>query len=213
MSFSIRPKPSSLPAWAAALTVLALVLLLLANLWFLRERTLENGQRLAHSYAAVLKDQMVRVLFNTEKTLDATRNAYRVIGPQGGADMAVALQELLARQPDLDGLWITDKNGTILHDTHPTPLPVNLSDRDFFVAHQVGNGPAMFVGVPVLSRRTSRWQMSFSLALRGADGQFAGIVAASMDPMYFDTQWRALELGEGDSVELVRADGDRKSVV
>lgn len=201
------PKKSSLFAWGCAATILALGVLLLANLLFLRERTLENGQRLAHSYASVLRNQMVRVVFNTEKVLDATRRAYRAMGPQAGVDLDVAMQDLLARQPELDRLWITDKNGKVVHDTHPIASPLDQSDRDFFVVHKEGIGPNMFVGAPVLSRRTSRWQMAFSQGLQGSNGQFDGIVAASIDPMLFDAQWRALELGERGTVELIRADG------
>lgn len=186
-----------------------LLILLATDLWYLRDSTLKNGRAMARSHATVLKDEMVRVLSTTEKTLDAVRAAYGVArqDTRGGVDISGMLKAQLTHQPDLNGLWIADKYGRIQYDTHATPEPINIADRDFFIAHQQQGSPALYVGVSVVSRRTAQWQLSVSSALRDAQGNFEGVVVASISPEHLIGLWESVAMGDGGVVGLWNASG------
>jgi two-component system, NtrC family, sensor kinase len=72
---------------------------------------------------------------------------------------------------------------------------VSAADRDSFMAHAERADLGLFIGTPLLSRRVGTWFVSVSRRVPSADGSFAGIVVAAVEPRYFDRFYSGLALG------------------
>lgn len=93
---------------------------------------------------------------------------------------------------------------------------VDLREREHIRAHLAPASVApeaqglmaegLFIGKPVLGKVSGRWTIQLSRRVTGADGAVLGVVVASLDPGYFETVYRNVELGPQGAVALVGAD-------
>ena len=81
----------------------------------------------------------------------------------------------------------------------------DLSDRSYFIAQREHPDLGLFVSEPFVSRVTG--DPTFVLSRRLAGPGFRGIAGAAVDVGYMRRFYRALDLGSGSSIELLRADG------
>lgn len=105
-------------------------------------------------------------------------------------------------------MWLIDPAGVVQNSSLVLPkIPINSSDRDFFIGLRKQD-EADFISHPVVGRM--RGILNFSLARRrtgGADG-FDGVIAVSIRPTYFVQFWRSVMARlDLSSMVLVRADG------
>ena len=64
----------------------------------------------------------------------------------------------------------------------------------------------LFIGKPVLGKVSGRWTVQISRKVSGPDGRLLGVIVASLDPAYFESTYRQIDLGAGGSVTLFGAD-------
>lgn len=117
------------------------------------------------------------------------------------------LRRRLNSLPYVRALFIIDADGFISHDTdYPETPRVSLADRAYFKAHQDNPMIKLQVGNPLQSRSLGVWFISLSRRIEHADGSFAGIVVAAMEPLYFEHFYRQLWVGSG-TIGLFLNDG------
>jgi len=99
-----------------------------------------------------------------------------------------------------DGMMVNDnaaRDGRLL----------NLSDRDYFLAHKDSTNVGTFVGRPVVGRVTEKLLIGVSRRISRPDGTFAGVAAVIFEPLYFKGT-RELQKGPSGADEgLVYEDG------
>lgn len=106
-------------------------------------------------------------------------------------------------------LVLLNETGSIIADsTSSTPRQDNFSDRSSFQHHRDNNSLALLVDGPFLSR----WGfkdlcISFSRRIPSNDGRFVGVASASMRLTYFDQLFRTLDVGPGNTINLLGANG------
>ena len=93
---------------------------------------------------------------------------------------------------------------------------VDLREREHVRAHLAPDSVAadarglmadgLFIGKPVLGKVSGRWTIQLSRRVTGADGRTLGVVVASLDPGYFESVYRTVDLGAGGSVALIGGD-------
>ena len=118
---------------------------------------------------------------------------------------------LLSRMPNLpqvDGIGIEDAAGQLVGSSRTWPSPVaDVSDRDYFTGARIASSDELVVSQPAQSRITSAWTLYLARPLRSPGGNFLGAVTVAIRLSYFEEFYRAIHLGEGSSISLVRRDG------
>jgi diguanylate cyclase (GGDEF)-like protein/PAS domain S-box-containing protein len=189
--------------------LLGSLLLLLAALTFLRLQTLRAAERETASLALLIEEKVGRTVQVVDLTLrdvagDIRSNRQR---PYFDGDwMHELLRTRLLRLPYVRAIWVLDPRGRIVYDSDTGNLGYDLSDRDYFIAHQ-GNEAGLFIGDPVISRSIGEWFVSLSRAQRAADGTLEHVVVAAFNSRYFAELWHGVEVGEQGSIALLSRDG------
>lgn len=89
----------------------------------------------------------------------------------------------------------------------PHAKQVDLSDREHFKIHSRGSDDVLFMSAPVVGRVSNKWSVQFTRRLRGANGEFAGVVVASLDPAHFTSLYSSLHSGSHGGITLLGLDG------
>jgi two-component sensor histidine kinase len=155
---------------------------------------------------------------HSERVFDAIRYRLRLvrnmIGPPDWDRLATDRQlhqtlAELADRPFIHSVWLFDETGLARASSRFQPaLPSQVDDRDYFIGPREGD-QGIFVGRPIIGKRTGDLVFSSSLRLEHADGRFAGVAAVFVRPEYFEAFYRELRIGAGSIIKLVRADGAR----
>jgi diguanylate cyclase (GGDEF)-like protein len=87
------------------------------------------------------------------------------------------------------------------------PAPIYLGDRLHFRAQADAKRDDLFIGTPIIQRTTGQPAIQVSRRLRAADGSFAGILSAQVDPRFVEQFSRTLKLGSGSNISLRGFDG------
>jgi diguanylate cyclase (GGDEF)-like protein/PAS domain S-box-containing protein len=193
-----------------ALVMLTLLLISSAGLAYMRAEYLDKGRSLVASYAHVMDEQTTRIFQTTDQRLQLAQQELLALTSRGQLSTATANGVLTAQrigQSPLNRLWALDTQGKILYDTEPGTAGLSLADREFFNTHLRMDNSEMFVDNPTLSRRTGRWQLTMSRALRGPHGQLEGVIAAAIEPSFLESEWNAIDVGPNGLVALLRQNG------
>ncbi len=119
-----------------------------------------------------------------------------------------SLVERVAQLPQLNGLFIYDKDGRwvvnsqVTLDTH-----YNNADREYFQYHLAHTDQGPHIGAPVKSRSTGRWIIPVSRRIDAPDDSFAGVALAIIDVSFFTHFYDSLDLGQKGTTTLVGNDG------
>ncbi|GEO83025.1 sensor histidine kinase [Pararhodospirillum oryzae] len=202
-----------------ALTLLAVLVLAVFNLALIsnalmgRDSALNAAQDSTDAVCQAVVGQMEATVSRIVLGLEAVNDVLPLL-PHGGDRGDPTVLRFLQRQSDLlpmvRALIVTDSTGLLIHDSQtPSPVLLDLSDRDYFQAHTPGrNGEAsVFIGKPVLGRTSGTWFISMSRRLAAADGSFNGVVTAVVDPALLSHAFESLKLKDNGAVTVLREDG------
>jgi PAS domain S-box-containing protein len=103
---------------------------------------------------------------------------------------------------------IVDANGIPRYRSRGDPRPdLNVSDRSYFLAQRDDAANGVFMSEPLVTRSENRAAVVLSRRLTDEHGAFAGVVTATVDLDDIKQFYRAVNLGPGSAVQLVRDDG------
>ncbi|MGZ8367674.1 MAG: response regulator [Rhodoplanes sp.] len=160
----------------------------------------------------VLHEQTLKVLLTGQLVLDEVAQSVqglsddqvRALEPQ----LHARLKRVTDMLPQLQSIWVIDRDGFALVSSRASPPPrsASLSDRDFFQA-QVDKDQATYVG-SVHAPRLVPGPTFFSFSRRRtlADG-FNGIVTVSLLPSDFEKFYAEISRGLGAYFAMIREDG------
>ena len=115
-------------------------------------------------------------------------------------------QEHLSRET-VSQVLVTDADGRIAYSSLPGFEGADVSDRPYFRAHQALGQRELRISAPVLEPGLKHWTIVFTRPVHDHHGHFAGVVALFVPPPGLERIYNDIELGEGASITLVRADG------
>ncbi len=105
-------------------------------------------------------------------------------------------------------ILVLDAAGTVQGPArNPDQEPVNLSGRDYFIAHRDNADLGLYLAKPVAGVVSKRLVIPATRRLNTNDGQFAGVLALSIDPELLTDLLRKIRLGHTASMDLIRGDG------
>src|SRR3546814_536512 len=157
---------------------------------------------------ALLHEQTTTVFHMTDFTLRAAKlRLERETLAQDDPGFRAGLTAMRESLDYLRALFVIGPDGFIEHDTdYPDTPGVSLADRAYFRQHRDNPNLSIFVGKPLLSRSVHRWFVPLARRIENADGSFAGVVVAAIEPLFFERTYRRLQLNDEDSVALFHAD-------
>jgi len=173
-----------------------------------RDATLALAERQHDNVAGALAEQAARALQATDLILQQA--ALLDPGLPGGEGSAAAVPELLRRHmsgvPQVRNLFLFDPARGLHLSSAPAALATaDLSDRSYFIAQRDHDDQGLFMSEVFVSRVTG--DPTFVLSRRLPGPGFRGIAGAAVDVGYMRRLYRALDLGPGSTIELLRADG------
>jgi PAS domain S-box-containing protein len=167
-----------------------------------------NDRELANT-ANALAEQTAWTLQAVDLLLLDTARWYRsdshTIAPER---RNVVLRDRTAGMPQVHFIMIADAQGNELYSSLlPAPPPYNVADRSYFIAQRDGGASGLFMSEPIVTRSEGRGAVALSRRLADAQGNFAGVVAASVDLDDLQRYYRAVNLGMHGAIQLLRDDG------
>ena len=201
--------PGHIVLWLGSAVTLLSGLLVVMALAYLHAQTLESGYRQTESHARLIEEQTTRTLQNVDQRLElaatgiAELSARQSLNEQSARNL---LREQIKAMAFVRAMWVMDAQGTIVYDSDFGNVGVNLASRAYFQIYANQPQTSFFVGTPVRNR-AGIWVISASRPLRAANGKFAGIVVAALEPGYFDQLWQSVNLGDGSVTSLFHRNG------
>ncbi|MEI6214264.1 MAG: ATP-binding protein [Desulfuromonadales bacterium] len=105
-------------------------------------------------------------------------------------------------------LSITDEHGIMTYNTKEMPdKPLDLSDREHIRVQLNSSEDKLFISKPVLGRVSKKWSVQFTRKIMKQDGSLAGVAVLSVDPDYFSSFYRNIDIGKQGVITLVGMDG------
>jgi len=105
-------------------------------------------------------------------------------------------------------LSITDAMGIMVYNNKGMPdKPLDLSDREHFRVHLDSNEDKLFISKPILGRVSKKWSIQFTRKIFDRNGLFAGVAVLSVDPDYFKSFFKSIDIGKKGAITLLGMDG------
>ena len=180
-----------------------------------RSETVAQAREENGATAQVLERHATDSFSGVAKILSGVAEVLAVRGDswdRGDADVHALLNRQAGQSPLIRAMLVVAADGRLVHDTQTlTPANLDLSDRDYLMAHRdglvAGGADGVFVGNPARGRSSGTWFIGMSRRLNAPDGRFAGVVVAVMEPTAFRGFYRTLALPGDTVVTLYHADG------
>jgi len=111
-------------------------------------------------------------------------------------------------KPLIIQISITNTSGIMVYNSKAMPdKPLDLSDREHVRVQKESRDDQLFISKPVLGRASKKWSIQFTRKIVDVVGAFAGVVILSVDPDYFTTFYKSIDLGDKGAITLVGMDG------
>lgn len=175
-------------------------------------RSYQNHEAKAQAHAQRMAEIFERTIDLATKKIDLTlhmaADAMQRETAGKGLDeksMNSHLDALQSRVPELDAIRVCDADGVvILGQGVDKSKPVSWADRKPFIFHRDHpQEDVLLVQKPIKGRVSGKYAIPFTRRYNGPDGQFAGIIAATIDVAYLRKLVEGVDIGPNGMV-LVR---------
>lgn len=118
------------------------------------------------------------------------------------------LEHIQLRKSPLQGLFVSASDGRRIVDVGAEPARGGSNaDREYFRYHQANDNRDVHIGGPVISRSSGQAIITVSRRWNDKQGQFGGIVHATIPVAYFQQYYKRYGLGQRGSMLLAMSDG------
>lgn len=123
-------------------------------------------------------------------------------------EMRRILHQYVLSRPDLFNLIsMLDAQGNILFTDQENTKSTYSGDRPFFVYHRDHPDRKMRIEPPILGRVTGKWYIPLSVRLQDSQGNFKGVLIASVNPFYFSMIFQEAKLDKNSLIYLADSEG------
>jgi len=180
------------------------------ELWSARERTLAettthnlNLTQALDTYVEGIVTQSSMLLLDLAERLEHEgRGAPQL---QRLNDLVRSQQHLLAQ---LNGVGIYDAQGNWLMTSNgPFPPGANSADRGYFIHHRDNPSLDAYIGEPIHSRATGVWVITVSRRYNDAQGNFAGVIVATLGVQDFLRLFGKIDIGKTGAIGVATSNG------
>lgn len=179
-----------------------------------RKREIEAAYRRTENMARAFQEHSLRTIQNVHHILNSLRDVYlkrgglamRSFSEVANASVArYAVESRRGQESLFNLLGVIDGSGDLVLSSQVPFVSVNVRERDYFKAHREG-WRGFLVSPPVLGAATGKWFIPMSIPLF-EEGDFGGLVLASVNPFMFSDFYRRISIGPGSVIAMVTLDG------
>ena len=172
-----------------------------------RRLAITTGEISSANLAMAFEEHVKKSVQSIDGLLLQLRNEYQR-NPRGFADRIQLLAEHKSVAELLIQISVTNKQGIMTFNTKGLPaVPLDLSDREHFHVHLNGQEDRLFISKPVVGRVSNKWSIQFTRKILDSSGAFAGVIVLSIDPEYFSSFYKNVDIGSTGAITLVGMDG------
>ena len=129
-------------------------------------------------------------------------------GPENLHEVREVTQAQASVLTDVQGFTVLSADGRPLITTVPNPITnYSAQDREYFLAHRNNQVSGLYIGPPLQSRMSGEWVISLSMRLNGSDGEFHGVVLATLLVQHFVDFYKSIDLGSEGVIGMTKRDG------
>lgn len=190
-----------------AVTTAAVVAVILLQL---RSDVVDASQKTLAAFAQLSEEQTTRTFQNVEQTLEGVEAQLLASMSAGLVDansLGTELRRLIEGRPFLRAVTVLDGEGHVRFSSEKGVVGLDLSDRAYFVDSRNRPETQFQIGTPLRARTTGELLLPATRSVRLSTGEFAGVIVASVNPLFFDRVWTVENTIKGQSTALWRIDG------
>jgi PAS domain S-box-containing protein len=175
--------------------------------WRAYENTLSATERELDNESQALAEQTAWTFQAVDLLLEDTARWYRTDGLKLTPEH---IDEVLGNRASgvrqIRQLTITDAQGIQRYRPGiPSSSHLNVSDRPYFIAQRDRTVAGVFMSEPLITRSENRAAIVLSQRLEDDSGAFLGVIAATVDLEDLQQVYRAVNLGQGSAIHLLRS--------
>ncbi len=212
MASHLREQASQPAASGLAIAVVLSCVLVAASIWIglryvtERERSewLADTKRENANLVRLLEEHTIRTLAYVDGVTLLIKERFERDGTR--LDLPAFFQSLQVPKSLVRNVVITDESGFVVLGSHEAPRTY-LGDREHVRAHAGRDTGTLFIGKPVLARVNGNWSIVVTRRANKPDGAMLGVVGIALDPLYFSSLYKDVNLGRDGVVALVGTDG------
>lgn len=157
-------------------------------------------------YANLFEHDLVRTIEEIDRTLKYVRRIH--VRDNFQTEWPALLKEDFTVNARTVQMAVIDPKGMMVTSTaQPYPKkPVDLSDRAHYRYHVGRTDDTLFISVPVIGRASGKASIQFTRSFKNANGEFGGVIVASLDPAAMVASVRRLHDLDGGNVVVVGRD-------
>jgi diguanylate cyclase (GGDEF)-like protein len=196
--------PLILVIWVAALSHIA------NERFAARRAVIEDAANLTR----VLEENVVRTVSEIDRALKFLRSSFERDNRSGTGDEAAAWRKPLNDANLISDLLlqsaVINADGFLIatNTAQQALAHINLADRPHFKVHAENlQQDQLYISAPVLGRASGKWSVQLTRRFNKPDGQFGGVLVASLDPKQLSRLHDAIDVGIDGAVAIVGIDG------
>lgn len=165
-----------------------------------------SSRALVHNLSLALEEHARRTIHSVDQALVFLLHRYAQ--DPDGFDPAALLRHELQPTGLPISISLLDSDGWLVRSSEPLAGHINYADRQHFRFHRSNPGNRLFIGEPVVTRRTGKIRMRFSRSVVDDQGRFAGVMTILLDPAYFVRLYEGMDVGSDGIISLFSRDGE-----
>ena len=180
----------------------ALVAIILLQL---RSDVVISSQNTLTAFAQLSDEQTTRTFQNVEQTVEVVEGqllASMRVGLIDANSLNAELRRLVESRPFLRAITVVDSEGRVSFSSERGVVGLDLSDRAYFVDNRNHPGMQFQIGTPIRARTTGEWLLPATRSVHLSTGEFAGVIVASVNPLFFDRVWTVEKTIKGQATAL-----------
>ncbi len=171
-----------------------------------RELELDRLRKESSNLVRAYEEQVVRSLQAIDQTMLFLKSEYEQRG--AALDFSRYLREGRVHKGIAHLLMVIDAdNEVVLANSPLQALDVARREHEYVGDHAQRRSNEMLIGRPVFGRVSGQWRLPLSRRVETADGRYAGVVVAAVDPAYLSGFYRQVDIGPSAAIMLVGRDG------
>ncbi|MBA4710190.1 sensor histidine kinase [Aquitalea aquatica] len=169
------------------------------------DRSRLEMQRQSENMVRVFEEHISRTIRAVDQSVLFLKYEYESEGNK--MDLPHYIKQGIIQSQLFVQIAIIGPDGMLEMSSVPNFKRVDLSDREHFKVHIAKDSGQLFLSKPVQGRASKKWSLQFTRRINKPDGSFGGVVVVSVDPFYFTSFYKDLDLGKTGVVTLVGQDG------